>query len=306
MKILRAVRAPFFTASIVPILLGGVEAARYLKGVGGSFDFLLFFLALIGGLCFHASANVMNDYFDNRGGTDNINRYHNPFSGGSRLIQDGVLTPRETLNISLFYLFLGTAIGIYLLYRTGPLLLIFGLSGIFFALAYSVDRFGLSYIGRGLGDLTIGLSFGPIMLLGTYYVLTLKPCSPSTLLLSVPVALLIALVLFINGYPDYDADRATGKHSGVVSLGRKKASYAYLAMVAATYLSVILGVVFKIIPPFTLLSLLTLPLAVKAVSTLFKVYEDPVAVVQVCGMTVGLHLITGLLLAVGIGIHIFI
>lgn len=305
MKMLRAVRAPFFTASIVPILVGGVEAARYLRGEGRPFDFLLFFLALIGGLSFHASANVMNDYFDHRGETDNINRYYNPFSGGSRLIQDGILTPKETLNISLFYLFLGIAIGLYLLYRTGPILLIFGFSGILFTLVYSINRYGLSYIGRGLGDLTVGLSFGPIMLLGTYYVLTLK-VSAAAAMLSVPVAFLIALVLFVNGYPDYEADKAVGKHSGVVSLGKDRARYAYAAAVALTYLSVILGVVFKIIPTFTLISLLTIPMGVAAVVKLFRVYNDPVAVVSVCGMTVGLHLTTGLLLAIGVGIYSFI
>lgn len=305
MKIFRAVRAPFFTASVVPILVGGVEAARYLRGEGRSFDFLLFFLALIGGLSFHASANVINDYFDYRGGTDNINKYHNPFSGGSRLIQDGILTPQETLKISLFFLFLGIAIGLYLLYRTGPILLIFGLLGIFFVLVYSINRYGFSYIGRGLGDLTIALSFGPIMLLGTYYVITWD-ISSSAVVLSVPIALLIALVLFVNGYPDYEADKATQKHSGVVTLGREGARYAYAAAIAFAYLSVIFGVIFKIIPTLTLISLLTLPMAVSATIKLFRVYNDPVAVVSVCGMTVGLHLITGLLLACGIGIYLFI
>ncbi len=306
MNLIRALRAPFFTASIVPMIVGGVEAARYLRGEGESFDFILFIFALIGGVSFHASANVLNDYFDHRGGTDNINKYYNPFSGGSRLIQEGIITPANTLYLGLTFLILGIIIGLYLIYRTGPTLLVFGAVGIFFVLTYSIDRFGFAYIGRGLGELVIAVSFGPVMVLGTYYVMTLKPCSPSAAILSVPVALLIALVLYVNGYPDYEADKASSKYTGVVSLGRKRASYVYLAMVTATYLSIIMGVVFKIIPPFALISLLTLPLAVKAVTRLFQVYEDPVAVVSVCGMTVGLHLMTGLLLALGIGIHIFI
>ncbi len=304
MNIAKVTRAPFFTASAVPIFLGGVEAARVLKSVGDTFDFLLFFLALIGGISFQASANVLNDYFDYKGGTDNINKFHNPFSGGSRLIQDGIITPKKTLYYSLAFLLIGIIIGLYLLYRTGPMLLVFGVIGIFLVLAYSVNRFGLSYIGRGLGEFAIAIGFGPVMLLGTYYVMT-QELSLAATMLSVPVALLIALVLFVNGYPDYEADKATQKFTAVVFLGKARARYVYLTILALTYLSVIFGVIFKIIPALTLISLLTIPLGISAAIKLFRVYDDPVAVVSVCGMTVGLHLLTGLLLVFGVGVYLF-
>jgi 1,4-dihydroxy-2-naphthoate polyprenyltransferase len=305
MNIARAVRAPFFTASVVPVLLGGVEAARFLKSEGGTFHFFLFFLALIGAISFHASSNVLNDYFDYKSGTDNINKFHNQFSGGSRLIQDGIITPRKTLYLGLIFLLMGIAIGLYLFYRTGPMLLVFGAIGIFLILAYSVNRFGLSYVGRGLGELSIASGFGPVMLLGTYYVMTLE-LSSAAAMLSVPVALLITLVLFVNGYPDYDADKASNKITAIVFLGKARARYVYLAIIVLTYLSVILGVSFNIIPTLTLISLLTIPLGISATIKLFRVYDDPIAVVSVCGMTVGIHLLTGLLLIFGVGIYLFI
>jgi 1,4-dihydroxy-2-naphthoate octaprenyltransferase len=292
----KAVRAPFFTATIVPIVIGAVSAARV-----GHVNLILFALCLIGGLSFHGSANVLNDYYDYRGGTDNINRYHNIFSGGSRMIQDGLMTPRQTFALGAGLLGLGVAIGLYLVYRAGIVVLFFGLAGTILVLIYSIPRWGLAYIGHGLGELAVALGFGPVMVLGTYYVLT-GTLATSAWFLSIVPALLIALILFVNGYPDFDADLATRKHTAVVSLGRSAARYAYALILLATYLSVIVGVATGIIPSLSLVSLLTIPVSVAAVKKLFEVYDDPRGVVAVCGMTVVIHLFTGLLLALGVGI----
>ncbi len=291
----KAVRAPFFTGTVVPVVIGAVDAARV-----GRFDLILFVLCLIGALSFHGSANVLNDYYDYRGGTDNINRYHNIFSGGSRMIQDGLMTPGQTFALGAGLLALGVAVGLYLVYRAGIVVLFFGLMGTILVLIYSVPRWGLAYIGHGLGELAVALGFGPLMVLGTYYVLT-GTLSRSAWFLSIVPALLIALILFVNGYPDFDADLATRKRTGVVTLGRSAARYAYALILIATYLSVVVGVVIGIIPALSLLSLLTIPISVVAVKKLFEVYDDPRGVVAVCGMTVVIHLVTGLLLALGIG-----
>jgi len=290
---LKAIRAPFLTATLVPILLGGIEAAR-----NGFFDSTLFLLALVAGLLFHASANVLNDYFDYYGGTDNINKYYNPFSGGSRLIQDGIYTPKRTLALGLSLLAIGIVIGLYLVFREGLPLIVFGLFGIFLIFTYSVKRFGLSYFGRGLGELTVGIAFGPLMVLGTYYLLA-GGLALSALWLSLPVAILIALVLLANGYPDFEADRQTNKHTIVVSFGRERTRYIYAILLLMVYVLIVAGVAFYIIPGFTLVALLTLPMAAIAVKKLFATHLDPRGVVAVCGMTVGLHLITGLLLSAG-------
>lgn len=298
--IIQAVRAPFFTGTIIPVVIGAVEAARI-----GRFDTVLFGLCLVGALLFHGAANVINDYFDYRGGTDNVNRYHNLFSGGSRVIQDGLLTPRQTLALGVTLLSVGIAIGLYLTTRVGPMVLVFGITGTALVLIYSIPRYGLAYIGRGLGELAVAVGFGPLMVLGTYWVMA-ESLSTVIWWLTLTPGLLIALILFVNGYPDYEADLKTNKRTAVVTLGRARARWAYLLILAATYLQIIVGVVISVIPALSLLGLLTMPLGAVAVKKLFGVYADPRGVVPVCGMTIGIHLLTGLLVALGVGLSAFV
>jgi len=293
---LQAVRVPFFTATVVPVVIGAVEAARV-----GHFDLALFLLCLVGSVSFQAAANVINDYFDYLGGTDNVNRYHTLFSGGSRVIQDGLLTPKQTLGLGLSLLVVGIAIGLFLVYRAGLMVLAFGITGTVIVLVYSIPRYGLAYVGRGLGELAVAVGFGPLMVLGTYWVMA-GTLSAAVWWLTLTPGLLIALILFVNGYPDYEADLATSKRTAVVTLGRKWASRVYALILVATYAEIILGVCLSIIPTLSLISLITIPLAFAATKKLFGVYDDPRGVVPVCGMTIGIHLITGLLLALGDGL----
>ena len=297
---IQAVRVPFFTATVVPVSIGGAEAAR-----SGRFDTVLFLACLVGGILFQASSNVLNDYFDHRGGTDAINLYYNPFSGGSRLIQEGKLSPKQTLVLGIVLLVLGICIGIGLTLVSGPRLLIIGGVGVLLVVIYSIDRVGLAYIGRGLGELAIGLGFGPVMILGTCYVLA-GGFTPAAWWLSVPTAILIILVLYINGFPDYDADKATGKKTLVVTLGRSAARYGYVVGLCTAYAFIVIGVCADIIPAWTLLSLVTIPLACVAVRELWRVYDDPRAVVGVCAKTIIIHLATGLLIVTGLVLGIYL
>jgi 1,4-dihydroxy-2-naphthoate octaprenyltransferase len=293
--VLQAIRVPFFTGTIIPVVLGGIEAARV-----GRFDLVYFLLCLVGALSFHGAANVLNDYFDYLGGTDNVNRYHNLFSGGSRVIQDGLLTPRQTLALGSILVAAGVGIGVYLAFRVGRGILVFGVFGTFLVLAYSIPKYGLAYIGRGLGELAVTIGLGFLMLLGTYWVMT-GTLTLQAWWLSLTPSLLIALILFVNGYPDYEADKKTGKHTAVVTLGKSRARWVYALILAVTYLQIVAGVVLSIIPPLSLIALLTIPLSAVAVRKLFHVYNDPRGIVPVCGMTIIIHLTTGILLALGLG-----
>jgi len=296
----RAIRVPFFTATLVPVSIGAAEAAR-----SGRFDLVLYLLCLVGAVLFQASSNVLNDYFDHRGGTDDVNIYFNPFSGGSRLIQEGKLTPKQTLTLGLVLLAAGIGIGVWLTLISGLLLLVIGGIGALLVVIYSIDRVGLAYIGRGLGELAIGFGFGPVMILGTCYVLT-GGFTKAAWWLSIPTALLIILVLYINGYPDYDADRVSGKKTLVVTLGRSAARYGYVLGLGVAYGAVIIGVIVRITPAWTLVSLATMPLACVAVRELWRVYDDPRAVVGVCAKTIGIHLVTGLLIVAGLVLDILL
>jgi len=286
-------RAPFFTATIVPILLGSLIAwAR-----GEPFHWDLFLMTLLGGLFLHAGANMINDYMDHLRGTDEINvEFVRPFTGGSRMIQEGLLTPRQVLSASLLCLALGSLVGLYLASVRGWAILLLGAIGLFSAVFYVTPGFSLSAIG--LGELIIGLNFGVLMTLGAYYTQTGR-FSWEPVVASLPVALLIAGVLYINEFQDAAADAAVGRRHLVVRLGRRLAAEGYTALMIAVYLALTSGVLFNDVTPAALLGLLTMPIAAKAVRTARAYYNDSQRLVPANAATIKVHLFTGLLMSLG-------
>ena len=290
---LAEVRAPFFTATIVPILLGATIAwART-----GTFHLGLFLLTLLGGLLLHTGTNVANDYFDHRSGTDDVNvEFVRPFTGGSRMIQTGLLTPREVLWGALAAFALACLVGLYLAYVRGPLIIVLGIFGIFCGFFYTAPPFNLA--SKGIGEFFIGLNFGVLMTLGSFFVqsgyLAWEP-----VVAAIPVGLLIAGVLYINEFQDAPADGSVGKDHLVVRLGRKKAALGYLMLIVATYAVIVLAALLRITSPFTLIALATLPVAIRAVGVARAHYDEYLQLVPANAATVFIHLLTGLLLSAG-------
>ncbi len=287
------IRAPFFTATVVPILLGAVIAwART-----SSFHWGHFLLTMAGGLLLHTGANVANDYYDHLSGTDEMNvEFVRPFTGGSRMIQEGLLTPRAVLSGALAALALACVVGLYLAYVRGPLILVLGIIGIFSGFFYTAPPISLS--SRGIGEFFIGLNFGLLMTLGAYYVQT-GSLAWEPAVASIPVALLITAILYINEFQDAPADGAAGKAHLVVRLGRKKAVQGYILLLGFTYLSILLAVILRITSPFTLIALATLPVALRAIGVARAHYDDYLKLVPANAATVFIHLLTGLLLSAG-------
>ncbi|MBI4711853.1 MAG: 1,4-dihydroxy-2-naphthoate octaprenyltransferase [Planctomycetes bacterium] len=216
---LKETRAPFLTATIVPILLGAVMGWHQT----GSFHWGYFWLTLIGGIFMHLGTNIANDYFDHLSGNDWANKTPTPFSGGSRMIQQGLLTPRQVLVAALACFTAGSVIGLYLNYKIGGnVILLLGIIGVFLGFFYTGNPIRIVYRGFGLGELAVGIGFGPVMVLGAYYVQTAQIPWP-VLFASIPVGILIALVLYINEFPDYNADKYVGKKTLPVQLGKKAA-----------------------------------------------------------------------------------
>lgn len=286
-------RAPFFTATIMPILLGTLIAwAR-----AGTFYPGYFALTLLGGLCLQAGVNMTNDYFDHTWGSDEVNvEFAAPFTGGSRLIQMGIVSPRTMLWQGMAFLLTGGLIGLFLAYTRGPWVLWLGLFGGLTGYFYTAPPFRL--VATGFGELFIGLDFGVLMVLGAYYTQT-RALSWEAAIASLPVALLIAAVLYINEFQDMKADRAVGKHQIVVRLGRRKAAIGYGLLMLATYGSLVLGVLLDGVSPFALLGLLTVPLAWQAYRVARDNYDNLPALVPANANTIKAHLFTGLLMALG-------
>ena len=294
---LKAIRIPFFTATIIPVLFG------YLLSWHDQSVFIWqrLLLTLVGAVCIHAGTNLANDYFDHRAGCDEANPTPTRFSGGSRVIQDGQITPNKILCASLLFFGLGSAIGLYLNYICGGnVILILGAIGVFLGFFYSARPLKIGY--GSFGELATGIGFGPLMVMGAYFVgageLTFR-----IFLVSIPIGILIALVLFINEFPDYLGDKSVGKRTLVVILGKKKAITLYYALLAATY-AVIAGLVsIKFLPYTCLIALVSLPIALKAFSVAKNNYEKVNELLPVNAATIGLHSIIGLLLCGGLAMN---
>lgn len=285
-----ALRTPFLTASIVPVLLGTAIAWF----ATGTLYWGFFLLTLLACLLIHIGTNVINDYSDHRSGNDEVNReFVRPFSGGSRVIQLGLLTPLEVLSGGLLFYLLSASIGFYLAWTRGPLILVLGAIGLICGIFYTGSPF--NWAKRGIGELLVGLNFGILMTLGAYYVQT-QSFSWVPVVAAIPVSLLIAAVLYINEFPDYTADKQVGKTTLVVRLGRERAVILYTLIMAGVYLSIGVGVATGILPLTTLLGLITLPLAIRAIQYARKHHLNSFDLVPANALTVTVHLATGLLL----------
>lgn len=288
--LINATRAPFLTATAVPVLLGTAIAWRH-----GVLDFGLFLITLIAVACFHVGANVINDYFDHTSGADEANMTPGPFFGGSRVIQRGLMEPDQVRNLAFASFAIGALLGLSLAVLTGrPVEIIaLGVLGLLICYIYTAPPFRLA--ARGFGELAVAVGFGPLIVVGTYFVQT-RQWSLEALYASLPVALLICAVLYINEIPDRPWDSRAGKRTLVVRLSIKAALRGYSLLIVATYALILVGAVLNVMPLAALIALATVPLAWNAIKVLQKNYPFPYRLIPANANTIFVHLLTGLLL----------
>lgn len=324
----RGMRAPFFTATVAPIAVG----ATVFFYQTGTFHWPYFWLSLLGGILAHAGTNIANDYSDHITRNDEVNKLFSPFNGGSRMIQAGLMSPSHVFMYGFIMFVAVISIGLRInfnlngaYFANSPLLWI-GIVGIALGVFYTANPFRLSY--HGFGDIAVMLGFGPVMALGVHYVLKQATMPTSiwewqpALYASIPVAILIGLVLFINGFQDYFADREVGKRTWVVRLaeGNEIADFAkpFIAYKIAIYITYIFILLLGIVgfvnkdysTPWVLIALIPFLLVskgIKAGNEWLKRWEAkdadrqqlPYELLQVNVTHIGTHLTTGLLLALG-------
>ena len=288
---LAEMRAPFLTAAIIPVILGTCVA----WASSGIFLLDVFLLTLAAGIFVHIGSNIANDYFDHLSGTDDINvDFVRPFTGGSRMIQRGWMSPREVFAEAVVFFVLGGGIGLYLAYTRGIEVLILGVIGIGSGFFYTAPPF--RFVSRGYGEVFIGLNFGVLMTLGAYFVQT-QVLAWEAVIPSLPIAILITAVLYINEFPDHDADRDAGKRTIVVRLGRKRAAKGYVILMASVYFSIIVPIVFYLSSWYTILGLATVPTAIMGSRYALSHYDQSLALIPAYASTVVNHLFTGLFLS---------
>ncbi len=290
-KLLFLETRPQFLLLTPVCFLVGIGAAVY----EGYFNALHFFLALIGAILAHVSVNVLNDYFDYKRGTDFLTQ-RTPFSGGSGLLPTNKVKPEDAFKLGLGALFIGLLISLYFLYLY-PILIPLVILAAFIVYAYTpwLTRIWITELFPGIG-------FGPLLVIGTY-VTQLKPenlkISTAAVLASIPTGILVSNLLWVNEIPDYEADLKTGRKHGVILLGKKGAAWGYVVMLVLTYVSIIISVALKLLPTFTLLGLLTVPVAIKAGQGALSYYDQTEKLVPVLGQNIIVVLATPLLISIG-------
>ena len=288
-----ATRPAFLTASLMACLIG----FAVVRHDGLAFDVALALVTLLFALLAHAGANVLNDYYDALNGTDaqNTERIF-PFTGGSRFIQNGVLTQAETRNFG-FALMAGVAVaGLWLMARSAPQLMYVGLAGLFIGWAYSAPPFRLN--SRGLGELCVAAGFLAITV-GTDFVQR-KGFAAAPFIAGLSYALLVTNLLYINQFPDRAADTAAGKLHWVARLQVRQARWGYVLIVALSYIWLLLCVALGGLPRLALLALLALPLSVQAARLLLRHALQPQQLGDAIKLTIGAMMVHGTLLSLGL------
>ena len=288
--ILRATRLPFLSATIVPVVLGITIAAAH-----GAFDAVTAVLTIIGASCVQLGLNVANDVFDSMLGADEANVTPTRYSGGSRVIQYGLVTFRRMAATAATFYLAAAAIGLVLLALRGSFaLLTIGFVGLVVSLAYTAPPLKLVY--RGLGEIAVAVGFGPLMLLGAYVVQTGGALSWEPVVASIPIALLVALILYVNEIPDRRGDEHAGKRTLPVRFGQDAVILGYDLTVVAAYAALVIGVALGVLPIPVLLALLTIPLAHRVHAGLRPNYDNPYGLMAVMAVNIQVHLFAGVLL----------
>jgi 1,4-dihydroxy-2-naphthoate octaprenyltransferase len=287
--VLRTTRLPFLSATIVPVVLGIVIAASH-----GFFDILTAVLTIIGACLVQLAINVSNDVFDTAQGADDANVTPTKFSGGSRVIQYGLVSFRGMATLAASLYVAGALVGLLLLVLRGsPALLAIGLAGLVVGLGYTAPPLKLVY--RGLGEIAVAVGFGPIMLLGAYVVQTGELAWEPFVLSLVP-GILIALILYVNEIPDRRSDAEAGKRTLPVRLAPSAVRAGYLAGAVAAFAIIVAGVVGGLFPWPTLVALAAVPIALRVHAGLKVHYDSPYTLMAVMGTNVNLNLVVGGLL----------
>ena len=288
-------RLPFLSATFVPIFAGA--AVTSMLGQDVSWGWLL--LTLLAGSLLHIGTNTSNDYFDHISGTDarNYNYSNKGLNGGSRSIQMGLISPEGVRNLTIIVFGLSVLVGIPLIQKAGMPILWLGLIGFLSGLFYTAPPFMFSS-RKGLGELLIGLNFGPLMVAGSTLVQT-GLLLPEAFLAGIPLGLLIAAVVYINEFPDHDSDKATGKNTLIVVFGPEKARAGYVALVASAFASIVILAFNGTVPMLSLIALLAVYFGFTATRTLYKYYNNRLLQPANWG-TIIMHSVTGILFCIGI------
>jgi len=288
--ILGPMRLPFLILNPACVLLGAATAAWS----GSRINIYYLIIALVGAVSTHISVNALNEYYDFKSGLD-FNTQPTPFSGGSGTLPKIPEKANAAFFTGIVAFFITAIIGIYFLYVRGVWLLPLGILGLIIVVTYTetlTKNPFLCLIAPGLG-------FGPLMVMGTHFVLA-GSYSLTSFVASLVPFFLVSDLLLLNQFPDVEADKGVGRRHLPVVIGRKASVKVYGAFLACAYISIVLGFLSGTLPIEGLLALFSIILAAPTLKGVARYAEDMPKLLPYMGRNVVINILTPVLLAIGL------
>ena len=278
---LRAIRIRFLLASIIAVSTG-LAISWWTGNSIAIFDAILTFLGV---LALHASVDLLNDYWDFKRGIDS-KTVKTKMSGGSGVLPEGLLDPKQVYRAGIIFLIIGALIGTYFVVTDGIIIgviLVFAILSIYF--------YSTKIVNWGLAEVFVAIK-GTLIVIGTCYIQT-SQINESMVLGGIVVGVLSSFVLFITSFPDYDIDKAKGRKTLVISLGLKRSCTVFWLFPIIVYTLTIVSVILDIFPLFCISILLTFPLIIKSGKKLKTSYNKLLGLISIMGSTLVFSRITG-------------
>jgi 1,4-dihydroxy-2-naphthoate octaprenyltransferase len=285
---IHAARIPTLAAAVVPVLVGTALAARdHHFRMGPALG------ALWGAIFIQIGTNLVNDLGDFRRGADTPGRL-----GPPRALAMGWLTAGEIRTGILVSFLCAMLAGVYLAAQAGWPVIAIGLASIAAGVAYTAGPWPLAY--NGYGELFVFVFFGVVAVCGTYYV-EARTLSADAALASIPVGALATAILVVNNVRDLEGDRAAGKRTVAVRVGRRGARALYVTLLAAAYVTPLVFTLTGRASAWALLPLLSAPVALAPCRRVLAHEDGPSLNAALLG-TARLHVLFGLLFAAGLAV----
>ncbi len=283
----RVIRIRFLLASVVAVSVG--LALSWWHGV--QIDIWYAIMTMAGVIALHSSVDLLNDYWDYKRGIDTQTQ-RTKMSGGTGVLPEGLLKPTQVYRAGIIFLIIGGLIGSYFVVIDG---IIIGLILAFAVL--SIYFYSTKIVDSGLAEVFVTVK-GTMIVLGTYFIQTLE-INIAAIMAGIFVGVLSSLVLFITSFPDYDADKAKGRKTLVIFLGKQKATTMFWIFPLIAYSVLISGIIYEIFPIYCLISLVVIPLIIKAGLSLKQNFDNIQGLVPAMSSTITFSRITGTLFVIG-------
>ena len=290
-NIIRALRLPFITASILPFIFGSLINRH-------NFNLWGFILGLVAASATHLSANLINDYADSKSGADWQDKNFYKFFGGSKLIQEMVFSERFYLRLAIIFAVIATASVIFLSVALKHLWVV-GFYLVIIILSWSYSRKPLQFSYHRWGEFFIFILFGPVLVMGGYFIQTKIFPDIRIFLLSLPFGFLTTAILFANEVPDFSDDKKWGKFTWVSITGSQRAFLLYYLLMGLALSTILLNVILGYLSAWALLSLLFIFPAHKAAVVLRRYPYDKIRLVESSKLTITVQFLVSLVLITG-------